>query len=194
MTDADLIRASMTDPDAFLVLLERHGAAIKRYVTRRVGTSHAEDLVSETFTAAFDGRGRYDPARPDALPWLLGIATNLLRAHWRAERRQLEAAGRLAGLERTAANGEPSSGDGFERAHVAEALRRLGRRDRDALLLFAWGELTYAEVALATGVPVGTVRSRIARARRKLAPLLRGAEADRDGIRPVICDAGGHDG
>ena len=79
MTDAQAIGASLADPEAFAVLFDRHFDAIHGYAQRRVGPDLADEIAAETFTRAFDRRRRYDSSRDDARPWLLGIATNLLR-------------------------------------------------------------------------------------------------------------------
>ena len=91
MTDAQAIGASLADPEVFAVLFDRHFDAIHRYAQRRVGRDLADEIAAETFTRAFDRRRRYDTAREDARPWLLGIAANLLRRHWRTEKRRLDA-------------------------------------------------------------------------------------------------------
>jgi hypothetical protein len=92
-TDARVIADSLDTPEAFTAIFERHFSAVHRYAERRAGRDVAEEIASEAFLVAFDNRHRYrfDGDRPNALPWLLGIATNLLRRHWRAERRQLAA-------------------------------------------------------------------------------------------------------
>jgi RNA polymerase sigma factor (sigma-70 family) len=149
-------------PHEFATVFERHFAAVHAYVQRRVGVDLADEVAAETFARAFDRRRRYDLSRPDARPWLLGIATNILRRHWRGERRRLAAYARAA---------PRPSGDHLAPGAAAEALavlRSVPKRDRDALLLFAWADLTYEEIAVALDVPVGTVRSRIARIRRAL--------------------------
>src|SRR5919201_6732319 len=97
MTDAQAIGASLADPEVFTVLFDRHFTAVHRYVQRRVGTDLADEVAAETFTRAFDERRRYDTSRADAKPWLLGIAANLLRRHWRSERRRLDAYVRSVG-------------------------------------------------------------------------------------------------
>jgi len=173
-TDAAVIARSMADGSAFGVLFDRHAAAVGRYLARRVGTATAEDLVGETFLRAFEQRGRYDPAVPDARPWLFGIATNLLRRHHRSESTSLRAYARSAAAAAgvVAGHGEAVAGRvDAERAvrAVAGQLARLAPGDRDVLLLFAWGELSYAEIAQSLDVPVGTVRSRLNRARRLMA-------------------------
>ncbi|MBI4261099.1 MAG: RNA polymerase sigma factor, partial [Actinobacteria bacterium] len=154
---------------------DRHVAAIHRSLARRVGRQLADDLAAETFVEAFRSRGRYDVRYPDARPWLHGIATNVLRHHHRRERR------RLIAYARTGV--DPVLSDQSELAdaradadalgpRIALALASLRPRDRDTLLLFAWEQLSYEEVARALGVPVGTVRSRLHRARRMVRELI----------------------
>lgn len=174
-SDAQIIAASLAEPIVFAEVFDRHYNAVHRYLARRVGPDLAEDLAAETFTEAFDGRLRFNTARPDARPWLFGIATNLLRHHHRGEARRLRA---YARLDRSA-NVEDGYGGIESRldaeragARIAEALVRLSAGDRDVLLLFAWADLRYEEIAVALRIPVGTVRSRLSRARRRLRELL----------------------
>ena len=94
-SDAQIIAASRVEPLVFAAVFDRHYDAVHRYLARRVGSDLADDLAAETFTTAFDVRRRYDTARPDARPWLFGIATNLLRHHHRGEARRLRAYARL---------------------------------------------------------------------------------------------------
>lgn len=170
-TDGEMIVASVHEPTCFAVVFDRHYDAIWSYLTRRIGRALGEELASETFVRAFAQRGTYDPAYQDARPWLYRIATNLLRKHARSEKRRRRAYARAA--ERDEISGELDgvaerldAGTGARR--VALALARLTPADRDTLLLFALTELDYAGVAIATDVPVGTVRSRLHRARRQL--------------------------
>jgi RNA polymerase sigma factor (sigma-70 family) len=176
-TDAQVIAASQGDPSVFAFVFDRHYDSVHRYLARRVGIDLADDLAAETFTTAFDVRRRYDAERPDARPWLFGIATNLVRHHRRSEARRLRA---YARLDRPA-----DAEGGFEGVDarldaermgpaIAEALTRLSDGDRDTLLLFAWADLRYEEIAVALRIPVGTVRSRLNRARRRLRELLGG--------------------
>lgn len=166
-----MIEESLTDPAVFAALFDRHYERIWRYACRRAGPAIADELASETFVRAFAARARYDRGRVDASPWLYGIATNLLRGHRRAEARRMRAYARAA--EPTA---NPGGLDGVEQrvdaaaraADVAEALASLKPADRDAVLLLALADLDYQAIAIATGVPVGTVRSRLSRARRQL--------------------------
>lgn len=169
--DHDLIRRSATEPEAFGQIFDRHAAAIHRYLARRIGRTLADDLTAETFLIAFRGRDRYDLAHTDCRPWLYGIAANLLRGHQRAEVRQYRALARtgidpaLAGpddrvLSRVAAE-----------AHVralAVVLARLPVGEREVLTLVSQAQLSYPEVARALDIPVGTVRSRLHSARKRL--------------------------
>ncbi|MFN8185861.1 MAG: RNA polymerase sigma factor [Gaiellales bacterium] len=159
-TDAETIERSLREPAAFGEVFERHFGSVHAYAQRRAGAELADDVAAETFVQAFARRRRYDLIRPDARPWLLGIATNVLHRHWRTERRRLRA------YERSldpAGDAEPAAPAG-----LLAVVAKLPRRDRDALLLYAWADLSYEEIALALDCPVGTVRSRIARARRLL--------------------------
>jgi RNA polymerase sigma-70 factor (ECF subfamily) len=129
----------------------------------------ADDLAAQTFTEAFAQRARYDARWPDARPWLYGIATNLLRRHHRLERRQLRAFARegVDPVVETDLDAILNRVDARSaRARLAAALAALRPPDRDALLLYAWEDLSYQDIAHALGVPLGTVRSRIHRARR----------------------------
>jgi RNA polymerase sigma factor (sigma-70 family) len=170
-TDAAVIERSLRDPDAFAALFDRHAAAIHRYAARRLGTEAADDLMAETFTVAFQRRDRYDLAHSDAMPWLYGIATNLIRGHRRAEARRWRALARQAPAlaaepeaDRVAARVSAQA----VRPQMLRALAGLPRRQRDVLLLYAWADLDYEAIARALGVPVGTVRSRLHRARGAL--------------------------
>ncbi len=164
-SDAAVLARSAAEPAAFAVLFERHHVAVRRYVTRRVGSEVGDDLASEVFTRAFRGRDRCRAEQASALPWLLGVANHVIADHRRAEVRRLKA------LQHLAATG-PQHVEHEDRAlsgELVRGLRRLSGGDRDALLLVVWGELSYEEAATALGVPIGTVKSRIARARRALA-------------------------
>jgi RNA polymerase sigma factor (sigma-70 family) len=167
-SDSSVIAASLEVPALFSAIFERHFDVVHRYIQRRVGVDLADDLASETFVVAFDKRAAYDLERPDARPWLLGIATNLVFGHWRAERRQLRAVQRTGCVLPSEEATENSSPRLFCDADVAAALTRLNVPDRDALLLLVWGDLSYEEIAIAVDAPIGTVRSRIARARQSL--------------------------
>ena len=174
-TDAEVVMASWDDPSAFAALFDRHARVVQRFVTGRAAPNDIDDLVSETFVAAFRSRKRYDRRYDDARPWLLGIAANVLRHHYRAEarRRRRPRSSRAEELAGDHAEGVASgvaARSGWE--HVVRALSQLDDRYREVLLLTASADLTYEEMARALDVPVGTVRSRVARGRRQLRELL----------------------
>lgn len=181
VSDASVIERSWDEPDAFAVLFNRYADDIHRYAARRLGTEAADDLMAETFVIAFQQRRRYDVSRPQARPWLYGIVTNLVGQHRRAEARRLKALSRVATT--SPAEGEPLAdrvaakvSAESTRGRLAGALAALPARHRDVLLLIAWGDLDYAEAAEALGVPVGTVRSRLHRARTGLRRELGGSD------------------
>ena len=158
---ADIDHSNMFEP-----IFDRHFGAVHRYLHRRGGRDLADELAAETFALAFERRASCR-GTGSALPWLYGIATNLLRRRWRAERRQLRAYGR-SGVDRWADYGDEATArvDGSSLdARLAQALALMRPRERDALLLYALAELSYEEIAVALDVPVGTVRTWLHRAR-----------------------------
>ncbi|MEV0351494.1 RNA polymerase sigma factor [Nonomuraea sp. NPDC050680] len=177
ITDAALIEESLADPERFASLFDRYADEIHRYATRRLGQenfSTADDVTAETFLAAFRKRSRYDLSRPDAAPWLYGIASNLIAKHRRTELRKLRALARV-----------PSHDDNpFEQRSIdridaqrlgprlADALARLSSAERELLFLVTWAELSYEQAAQAFDIPVGTVRSRLSRVRAKIRNVL----------------------
>jgi RNA polymerase sigma factor (sigma-70 family) len=172
--DAHLIVRSREHPELFAGLYDRHAPALHRYVTRRLGGDLADDVVGETFLIAFRRRDRYDVGRPQARPWLYGIAANLISRHRRSELRAYRALAR-SGADPVALTyaADPDAVDGRITAQaagaaLASALRGLSDGDRHVLLLVAWEDFSYGEVADALDIPVGTVRSRLHRARRKM--------------------------
>ncbi|WP_460395054.1 RNA polymerase sigma factor [Actinophytocola sediminis] len=167
--DAAIITASLRRPERFAVIFDRHAAHIQRYLTRRLGRQVADDLVADTFLAAFGQRERYDQARADARPWLYGIATNLARQHQRTEIREYRLRASMSPepppdghADRVAAQVTASA----MHRMLAAALADLADGDREVLLLIAWEDLSYEEVAEALAIPIGTVRSRLHRARK----------------------------
>lgn len=189
--DGDLIARSLDEPAAFGEIFERHVDAVHAYLCRRGGRAAADDLTGEVFRVAFELRRRFDRARPSARPWLYGIATNTLRRHRRDAWRQQSAYRKLT----RDVSAVPDESDataaavdaGREGERLAKAVRSLAPRDREALLLHVWEDLTYTEIAEVLNIPPGTVRSRIHRARRNL----RGALA----ADPALCSlqsSGGH--
>lgn len=162
---------SWRDPARFGVLFDKHAPLIYRYVARRIGRQGSDDLVAETFVTAFGARNRYDLARRDARPWLYGIATNVISRHYRDEQKRFRidqarglASAAAPDIDRVARDVTAQS----LRGDLAGALAALAEGDRDVLVLVAWEGLTYEEVASALAIPVGTVRSRLHRARAQL--------------------------
>jgi RNA polymerase sigma-70 factor, ECF subfamily len=182
-SDADAIARSLTDPEAFGLIYDRHAPALLRFLGRRAGAEIGEALAGEVFRIAFERRKAFDGTRESALPWLYGIAANLLRKHRRAEARRLRASARMAAgravAERGRAAGALDARVLFPK--VADAVDALPALEREALLLFAWEELSYEAIAEALELPIGTVRSRLHRARGRLRELLepRGKEKAR---------------
>lgn len=185
------MEASVTRPTVFGELFHRHAAGIRRYAARRAGESVADDVVSETFLIAFEKRASYDLAHPDARPWLYGIATNLIHRRRVAEARVLRT------LEKTpldlhardhSADIDVKIDAARQLQHVARSLRRLSSGDRDCVLLYAWAELSYEQVGVALGIPVGTVRSRISRARRWLRQAAEESEEEGYGRAHIAAD------
>ena len=167
--DGQVIAASLSEPERFGTIFERHFDAIHRYAARRVGTALADDLTAHTFTVAFERRRSFDAASDTARPWLYGIATNLIRNHHRAERRLLATLSRLGHDIGGVSDGADSSTEGGPvDPHLAKALRRLRPEQRDVLLLHCWGDLTHTEIASALGIAPGTVASRLSRARQRV--------------------------
>jgi RNA polymerase sigma-70 factor (ECF subfamily) len=174
-SDAEVISRSLDESEAFGVVYDRHAATVLRFLGRRVGAEVAEALVGELFRIAFERRKTFDASRASALPWLYGIGSNLLLKHRRGEARRLRASARMA-TGREAVEGRAAAAALDARVlfpRVANAIEALPDGEREALLLFAWEELSYQSVAEALELPIGTVRSRLNRARAHLRELLR---------------------
>ena len=171
VSDAEIIRQSWGEPERFSAIFDRYYAQVHGYAARRLGRGLADDVAAETFLVAFARRERYEVSRPDARPWLYGIVSNLISRHHRAEHRRYRA------LTRTGAH-QVSEGHEDEvtvrldaqayRAPLAAALAGIPSADRDVLLLVAWAEMTSDEAGDALGIPAGTARSRLHRARKRL--------------------------
>jgi RNA polymerase sigma-70 factor (ECF subfamily) len=183
-SDAELIAASLAVPARFGPIFDRHATVLHRYLVRRLGPNDAEAMVGELFRIAFQRRAAYDLDRADARPWLYGIATNLVAKHRRTEGRRVRAIARLAAqrveqadlADRTAATLDAAR----QWDRVAAAVAALPQPELDALVLHVWESLSYGQIAEALGVPIGTVRSRLNRARTRLRELAgaRGEEQD----------------
>jgi RNA polymerase sigma-70 factor (ECF subfamily) len=191
--DSDAISASATTPAEFAAIFDRHFDAVHAYLQRRIGRDLADELSAEAFLIAFAGRARYDLSRSDARPWLFGIATNLLHRHRRQELRELRA------YARSSVDPILDSFDGIDaridasntRRKLVDALAGVPAEELDALLLLAWADFSYPEIAEALAIPIGTVRSRLSRARARIraalevepAPTQRQPVGDEGGLR-----------
>lgn len=171
-TDGEIIGRSVLQADTFAALFDRHAPHIHRYIARRLGPDTADDLLSETFTTAFKKRGQYDVERADARPWLYGIATNCILQHRRAEANYLRRRARLAQMREDSGDYSDDVASAVSaqstRTQLLAALATLAPGDRDVLLLVAWDDLSYQQVAEALGIRLGTVKSRLNRARRQM--------------------------
>jgi len=157
-----VISASLEKPSLFGLIFTRHYPALYNFAARRIGRDEAADLVADTFVRALESRATYDPSYPSCLPWLYGIAQNVIRD-------RLRRVGR--GKRITEEFGEETD-DRVVASSVAtdlaHALARLSKRDRSTLLLYALDGLSYSEIALVLDIPAGTVGSRLNRARQQI--------------------------
>jgi RNA polymerase sigma factor (sigma-70 family) len=174
--DTRAVLASLDDPDQFSVIFERHHRVVWTYIARVAGRDVADDLAGEVFTTAFRFRERFDPERGEVSSWLYGIATNLVRMQLRSDGRARRAFVRAAADQGSAADPTGLVDDAAELAALARRIRgamsRLERADRELFILFAWEQLSYAEISDGLQIPVGTVRSRLSRARARLRALM----------------------
>ncbi|MGW0754217.1 RNA polymerase sigma factor [Streptomyces sp. NPDC002587] len=169
-------RVRSGDPDAFAELFDGYARAVYNHAFRMTGDwAVAEDVMSATFMEAWRLRARVEPEGGSLRPWLLGVATNLARNHCRSNRRYRAAAAAAA----AAAASVPDHADEVagrldDRRRIAVTLAQLSalrRSEREVLLLCLCEGLEYADAARVLGIPVGTVRSRLSRARTKLRKL-----------------------
>ncbi|GGR73787.1 siderophore-interacting protein [Streptomyces aureoverticillatus] len=190
------VRIRDGDADAFGEVFDAYARSVYNHAYRLTGDwSTAEEVVSLTFLEAWRLRKRLEVAGGSVRPWLLGIATNVTRNQRRAARRHTAAVARLPRGEAVADFAEEVAGrvdDAEQLALVRAALAKLRRPEREVLALCVWSGLGYEAAAAALGIPVGTVRSRLSRARTKLAkalepPLGRGqVRGDRTtAVRPI---------
>lgn len=164
------------DPDAFGELFDAYHRAVYNHAFRLTGDwSAAEDVMALTFLEAWRLRDRVDPDGGSLRPWLLGVATNTARNTNRTARRHRATLGRMPQGEALVPDfAEDSAGrldDAVRLDAIQRALKGLRRQEREVLALCVWSGLGYAEAAEALGLPVGTVRSRLSRARAKLRKL-----------------------
>lgn len=162
--------------DGFGSLFDRHADRIYNFCLRRTGDpGAAEDLTSTTFLHAWRRRGEVRFAGDSVLPWLYGVAANLVRRHLRAAGRRRAALTLLQ--DETEVEPDPAEGvaikvdEGRRLGRVLSAIRSLPQGDQELLVLCVWQRLSYEEAAVALDVPVGTVRSRLSRLRARLRAL-----------------------
>ncbi|MGB8857989.1 MAG: RNA polymerase sigma factor [Ilumatobacteraceae bacterium] len=170
--DGQVISDSFVDPLQFALIFDRHIDEVRRFVVRRLGPSRADDVVSEVFRVAFERRATFEVAAVSALPWLYGIATNLVRRDHRSHARRLAALHRADG-HRTVVNDPLLDAAARVDANaevrgLGAALLALGDDEREVLLLVAWEQLTPTEAAAVLGIPAATARTRLRRARMRV--------------------------
>ena len=187
-TDAEAILASRQDPPRFEVVFRRHYQPIRAYLQRRIGPDVGEQLAAQTFVDAFEHRGSYDARYASAKPWLFAIATNLLRHHVRDEGRHLRRLRAQPPAASTVDDEDDRIASLVLQPLLVSALAELPDADREALLLFVLADLPYDEVARVLNVPIGTVRSRIHRARGRVREQLPAL-----GDMRKVADEGTHD-
>jgi RNA polymerase sigma-70 factor (ECF subfamily) len=183
-SDGELILASRRRPEVFEVIFERHHSAVFRFAAGRVGPDEAADVAADTFVRAFDRRHRFRIDRESALPWLFGIAANVVRERHRSGRRRIGLLERSVALavgddSRFETEAAERVDADARRPDLASALAVLTEDEYQVMMLLALADMSYPAIADQLGVPIGTVRSRIHRARRKLRELL---EAERPRI------------
>lgn len=173
--DAELVSIAVKDPEAFGQLFSRHSRAVYAYCARRTGNLQvAEDLTSVVFLDGFRRRRKLQLSNASALPWLLGVANNVTRNADRSLRRYRSALDRVPPPPDGASSEDAAMehlGAQEALARALEALRPLTQAERDVVLLVLWSELSYADAAASLGIPIGTVRSRLASARQKFAAI-----------------------
>lgn len=185
--DEAIVRASVAQPDLFETIFRRHHRRIWSYLARHGGRDGADELTGDVFVAAFSRRDSFDPDRGSVISWLLGIATNQARTRFRRQDRAYQTLARVAGQRVPAGSPfddtDAALDDAQTLSRVQAALAALPDRDRELILLAASQGLTYQEIADALGIELGTVRSRLSRARQRLRELA-GIDSARTGGRP----------
>jgi len=177
--DTDDLLASVADPTRFGGVFERNFEQVRRYAARRLGVRQADDIAAETFARAFRARATFQPARGSSVrAWLFGFAVNIVREQERSASRQNRAYERFSrGRDDGDDHWEDVTDRLVDHARIESALRDLSPEARDLLLLVAGIGLSYKEAAAALGVRVGTVKSRVSRARAQVATRLEERQA-----------------
>jgi RNA polymerase sigma-70 factor, ECF subfamily len=170
-TDAELIRLSQRDPTAFGEVFRRHAGTVHAWFAQRIEWA-ASDLTAETFAQAWLSNSRFRDLRDgSALPWLLGIARNVLRESARRDRIETAARERLGlPLDLATEDGYTDVEDRLSpRRALAEALARLPEHEREALELRIFDGLPYETVAARLTIRPAAARLRVSRALRRIA-------------------------
>jgi RNA polymerase sigma factor (sigma-70 family) len=149
--------------ERFEAVFREHHAAVRAFARRRVPAEAVDDVVSETFLVAWR---RIDRLGEDPLPWLLGIARNAVGTERRGNNRRLRLWTKAQAGYR--ANVDPIDATPAEDSRVLSTLARMSERDREALTLIAWDDLTPAQAAAVLGMPANRFRVRLHRASRRL--------------------------
>lgn len=193
MSDAEVILRSAASPHMFGEIFDRHFDAVHAYFARRTSRAAADDLSGDVFLKAFSLRMRYDPTYENALPWLYGIAQRRLLHHQRSIARGTQALRRVesrAMVESTVADSIDDTASRLDALDAVDrlegALATLSPADRETFMLAIFEGLSYEEISRSTAVPIGTVRSRLARARSEIRELL-----TRSGRTPTECSLKG---
>ncbi|HZD23792.1 MAG TPA: RNA polymerase sigma factor [Acidimicrobiia bacterium] len=169
-SDAEIIAASQQNPELFGQIFRRHHSAVFKFAARRVGLDDAGDVAAEVFDRAFRIRRRYDTTKPNSLPWLYGIAANVVGDQLRRSARRQYI--HLVVDSQIDPDDTAAADDRIVAAQLAgclnRALAKLSKRDRETLMLYALEDLSYSEIAQLLDIPNGTVGSRINRARARI--------------------------
>lgn len=168
------LQVQIGDPRAFEELFDRYADFVYNFAFRRTGNwDTAEEIVSAVFLEAWRQRHRVTTHDGSIRPWLIGVAVNLIRRHWRSAERRQRASLRLVADQQ---DHHDHAGEvaGYldaeqEMARIMIALDDLPIDQREVLELWAWEDFSYDEIAATLDVPIGTVRSRLHRARERLA-------------------------
>ncbi len=195
MEDFFRARVRAGDADAFGTLFDDHARAIHRYAARLTGaTAEAEDVVAQTFLEAWRLRRKVRAEGGSLEPWLYGIATNVIRNARRSSRRYRTLLERLPTPAPSPDHAEAFAHEVTTREEVAAArtaLHTLRPADREVVALCVWEGLSYAQASEALGVPMGTVRSRLSRAKARLQELGR---AELETMRSAAAEPHGSSG
>jgi RNA polymerase sigma factor (sigma-70 family) len=176
LPDGQIFSVSVGDRSRFADIFDRHIDPVRRFVYRRLGESRGDEVISEVFRVAFESRAKFDVTSESALPWLYGIAANLVRREHRSHVRHLAALERLAQRRQIVSDpildAAARLDAGVTAQGLASALVTLNDDEREVLLMVAWEELTPSQAAAALGIPAATARTRLRRARLHIRSLV----------------------